>query len=226
MSTSVTEPGFAETGVTDWATDYDIFDPAYIADPFAIWDSLRDTCPVAHTERDGGTFLPTRYEDVTAIARDVAHFSSSHVGVVAPDADDDVALPAGIPPISADPPEHTWTRRLLLPWFSNRRVDEYEVFTRELCRRLVTDLAARGSADAAAEYAQQIPVRVIGLVLGVPESMSDTFTNWVRDLLEFASDRPRRLKARNELIASSWARWPSAATTPARISSACCCIPR
>ena len=201
MSTSVTEPGVAKTGVTDWATDYDIFDPAYIADPFAIWDSLRDTCPVAHTERDGGTFLPTRYEDVTAIARDVEHFSSSHVGVVAPDADDNVALPAGIPPISADPPEHTWTRRLLLPWFSNRRVDEYEVFTRELCRRLVTDLAGRGSADAAAEYAQQIPVRVIGLVLGVPESMSDTFTDWVRDLLEFASDRPRRLKARNELIA-------------------------
>jgi cytochrome P450 len=57
-----------------------------------------------------------------------------------------------------------------------------------------------GRADAAADYAQQIPVRVIGLILGVPESMSDTFTGWVRDLLEFAYDAERRAKARNELV--------------------------
>ena len=36
--------------VTSWANDYDIFVPAYIADPFAIWDDLREHCPVAHTE--------------------------------------------------------------------------------------------------------------------------------------------------------------------------------
>lgn len=28
--------------VTDWATDYDIFDPQYVADPFPIWDELRE----------------------------------------------------------------------------------------------------------------------------------------------------------------------------------------
>ncbi len=41
----------------DWAVDYDIFDPAYIADPFPIWDELRGACPVAHSERYGGTWL-------------------------------------------------------------------------------------------------------------------------------------------------------------------------
>ena len=187
--------------VQDWTTDYDIFDSGYIVDPYKIWDQLRGTCPVAHTERYGGSWLPTRYEDVTAIARDFEHFSSSHVGVLPPDAEGDALLPAGLPPISADPPEHTWTRRLLLPWFSNRRVEEYEKFTRELCRRLVTEIAGRGSGDAAAQYAQQIPVRVIGLVLGVPEEMSDTFTGWVRDLLEFGYDQSRVEKARNELVA-------------------------
>src|SRR3970040_2040481 len=35
--------------VEDWATDYDIFDPAYIRDPFPVWDELRQQCPVAHT---------------------------------------------------------------------------------------------------------------------------------------------------------------------------------
>jgi cytochrome P450 len=75
---------------------------------------------------------------------------------------------------------------------SPARVSEYEVFTRELCRRLVDVIAERGTGDAAAEYAQQIPVRVIGHILGVPESMSATFTEWVRDVLEFANDAERR----------------------------------
>ena len=110
--------------VRDWAVAYDVFDPAYIADPFSIWDELRDTCPIAHTDRLGGSWLPTTYDDVTAIARDVERFSSRNVGVVPPDGGDDAVLPVGLPPISADPPLHTWTRRLLLPWFSNNRVAE------------------------------------------------------------------------------------------------------
>ncbi len=105
-----------------------------------------------------------------------------------------------LPPISVDPPVHTWTRRLLLPWFSHQRVATYEPTTRELCNRLLDDIEANGTGDAAVGYAQQIPVRVIGMVLGVPESMSDTFTGWVRDFLEFAYDEQRRRAARNGLI--------------------------
>lgn len=188
--------------VKDWTSDYDIFDPAYIADPFPIWDEMRTKCPIAHSDRYYGSWNPTTYEDVTAIARDWERFSSREVGVLgaSPDGPPDNLLPAGVPPISSDPPEHTWTRRLLLPWFSNSRVDDYEHYTRELCRRLVNSLVEHGRADAAADYAQQIPVRVIGLVLGVPEDMSDTFTGWVRDLLEFALDQERVQKSRTELL--------------------------
>jgi cytochrome P450 len=77
---------------------------------------------------------------------------------------------------------------------SPARVAEYEVFTRDLCRTLVDGFLARGEVDAAAEYAQQIPVRVIAHILGVPESMSSTFTEWVRDVLEFANDAERRMR--------------------------------
>jgi cytochrome P450 len=75
------------------------------------------------------------------------------------------------------------------------------VYTRALCRELVDGFVADGRADAAADYAQQIPVRVIGLVLGVPESMSDVFTGWVRDVLEFAQDIERRTRSRSDIIA-------------------------
>jgi cytochrome P450 len=187
--------------VTDWATDYDIFDAGYVSDPYGIWDELRERCPIAHTERWGGSWLPTRYADVTEIARDIERFPSGNgISVLPPPVQADgqegppPLLQNGVPPISADPPLHTWTRRLILPTMSPQRVDEYEVFTRELCHWLVDEFLERGGGDVAAQYAQQIPVRVIGHILGVPESMAPVFTEWVRDVLEFAHDAERRMR--------------------------------
>ena len=128
--------------------------------------------------------MPTRYDDIVAIAHDVQHFSSAEVGVIPSTGED--PFPFGLPPISSDPPVHTWSRRLLLPWFSHTRVAEYEVTTRELCRNLIRGFIEQGRADAAADYAQQIPVRIIAQILGVPTEMADDFTGWVRDVLEFA----------------------------------------
>jgi hypothetical protein len=185
--------------VADWTNDFDVLDPRYLEDPFSIWDELRSTCPIAHTERRVSSWLPTRYEDVTAIAHDIEHFSSIRVAVIPGDEGeeedpnyDGPELQYGLPPISSDPPLHTWTRRLLLPWFSHRRVDSYVPMTRELCRTLLDGFSDVGHADAAADYAQQIPVRVIAHILGVPSVMADTFTGWVRDVLEFADDPERR----------------------------------
>jgi len=192
--------------VTDWATDYDIFDQTYITDPYGIWDELRKSCPIAHTERWGGSWLPTSYADVTEIARDIANFPSGNgISVVPPPEGTGPGaggpiLSSGVPPISADPPLHTWTRRLILPTMSPQRVDEYEIFTRTLCRQLVDGFLERSQGDAAAEYAQQIPVRVIGHILGVPDSMAPTFTEWVRDVLEFAHDAERRMRGITGII--------------------------
>lgn len=186
--------------VSDWTRDYDIFDPAYVRDPYPIWQELRQQCPIAHTDRWGGSWLPTRYEDVTAIARDIEGFPSGHgIAVVPPVLPGGATpgagpgfLPYGVPPISSDPPLHTWTRRLILPWMSPQRTETYEPMTRDLCHRLIDGFIDSGRADLAGDYAQQIPVRVIAHILGVPESMSDTFTGWVRDVLEFAYDPERR----------------------------------
>jgi hypothetical protein len=193
--------------VSDWASDFDVLDPRYITDPFSIWEDLRSTCPIAHTDRRVSSWLPTRYEDVTAIAHDIEHFSSLRVAVIPGGEDDEPDesfdgpnLEYGLPPISADPPLHTWTRRLLLPWFSHRRVEGYIPLTRDLCRGLLDDLAGAGHADAAADYAQQIPVRVIAHILGVSTDMSDSFTLWVRDILEFADDPERRQRGAEGLL--------------------------
>lgn len=168
-------------------------DAGYIEDPFTVWDELRKTCPIAHSDRRGSTWLLTTYADVTEAAHNIGVFSSLDIGVIASEEGPDERLPHGLPPIGADPPLHTWTRRLLLPWFSHARVAGYEEMTRDLCGRLIDGFTKEGSADAAADYAQQIPVRVIAKILGVPDALSDTFTGWVRDVLEFA-DVPERAK--------------------------------
>ena len=188
--------------VTDWSSDFDVLDPHYVSDPFGVWDQLRTTCPIAHSDRRGSTWLPTRYEDVTKIAHDVEHFSSLEVAVIPFDGEEpeEPVLPYGLPPISADPPLHTWTRRLLLPWFSHQRVDGYEAMTRALCASLVDRFLVPGRADAAVDYAQQIPVRVIAHILGVSDTHADIFTGWVRDVLEFADDPERRVRGVEGLI--------------------------
>ena len=178
--------------VSDWTSDFDILDEDYVRDPFSRWDELRQGCPIARTQRRGRAWLPTTYADVTALAKDVEHFSSSNTSVIdSRDEDEFQILTYGLPPITSDPPLHTWTRRLLLPWFSHARVATYEPMTRALCGSLIDAHLEAGRADAAADYAQQIPVRVIGAILGIPEEHADTFTGWVRDVLEFADDAER-----------------------------------
>ncbi len=188
--------------VSDWTTDYDVLDTDYVADPYPVWDDLREQCPIAHTERWGGSWLPTRYSDVQRFAQDHHGFSSSDVGVLTFTDEERPPPPVEIPlpPIDADQPDHTWTRRLMLPWFSHSRVAEYEPFTRELCNRLIDDFIDNGSADAAGDYARQIPVRVISLVLGVPDEMADTFTGWVQDFLEFAHEEARATRGRDAMV--------------------------
>jgi cytochrome P450 len=189
--------------VQDWTTDFDVLDQGYVIDPFPIWDDLRERCPVASTDRRRRAWLVTSYEAVNAAAHDTTRFSSLDVGVVDNDMSEEEisgALEYGLPPISADVPLHTWTRRILLPWFSHSRVAEYEPITRALCQRLIKGFIDQGHADAAADYAQQIPVRIIGLTLGVPDELADTFTGWVRDVLEFADDKERVIRGRDGII--------------------------
>ena len=65
--------------------------------------------------------MPTRYADIAAVAHDVDHFSSRDVGVVGGDEPLEGMPDIRLPPIDFDPPDHTWARRLILPWFSHDR---------------------------------------------------------------------------------------------------------
>jgi cytochrome P450 len=169
--------------VSDWATDFDHTSEAWAADPFPIWDELRATCPVAHTERYGGAWLPTRHEDVAAIAYDTERFSSRSV-VMSNNRPPLELAPAGVsPPISSDPPFHHDARRMLLPAFSPQAINGLEAGTRAYCHELLDVVADREVIDAAVDYAQHIPVRVISDMVGFPHEDGDLMRGFVHDIL-------------------------------------------
>ena len=185
--------------VDDWDTDYDIFDPGYVRDPAPVWDELRGRCPIAHTERWGGSFLPTRYDDVQAMAKMVPELSSSDVLVTSPPPElleelleDPIFQQYGTnaAPISEDPPIHGWTRRLLLPHFAPKAVESHRQYTEDLANHLIDGFIDAGHVDGAEQYAQQIPPRVIAHLLGIDESRVDDFTYWVRCVLELGLTKP------------------------------------
>ena len=182
------------SGIVDWATDFDHTDEAYAAAAPEIWDDLRERCPVAHSDRFGGTWLPTRHEDVSAIAHDTEHFSSR--GVIVSDFRPLAPSPAGFaPPITSDPPFHAEARRILLPAFSPKAVAPLEELTRRFCGELIDELLARAASgndgelsgsltDLATGYAQHIPVRLIAHMLGVPQEDGDRFRVFIHRILE------------------------------------------
>jgi len=173
--------------VTDFATDFDHTDPAWVGDPFPIWDDLRARCPVAHSDRYGGVWLPTRHEDVSAIAYDTDHFSSR--GVVVAEVKPQAEAPiGGAPPITSDPPFHAIARRLLLPAFSPRPIQALEPATRQLCRDLLDQIGDAAECDAAVDYAQDIPPAVISRMLGLPAEDDSLFRGFIHDVLESITD--------------------------------------
>jgi len=170
--------------VSDWTTDFSHLDPRWAAEAPAIWDDLRPRCPIAHTDRFGGAWLPTRYEDVAAIAYDTERFSSRAIVMSNFRPPREIAPIGGTPPISSDPPFHHDARKLLLPAFTRAAVSKQEPGTREFCESLLDEFAGRDVVDAAAEYAQRIPVRVIADILGFPREDGPEFARFVENVLE------------------------------------------
>jgi cytochrome P450 len=173
------------TPVSDWATDFDFLDPRWVEDPHPIWRNLRETCPVAHTDRFNGVYLPLRYEDISAVAYDTEHFSSRRVTI----RETNQVLPPS-PPVTSDPPAHRDDRRILLPPFTPQAVAKLEPRTRGICRELLQRLADRRECDAALDYAQEIPTRLTAHMLGISEHEGERFRNWVRDFLEVGIEQP------------------------------------
>lgn len=183
--------------VEDWATDWDHHHPDWVEDPYPIWDELRTSCPLAHTDRfNEGVWLPLRYDDVAAIAHDTETFSNAHDGMTA----GGTSPRDPMPPISTDPPDHAEIRRAILPFFSPKKMEVWAPGIERHCNELVRAIAERGHGDAAIDYAQHIPVAAISAILGVDPADGDRFRIWIRHFSELGDLDPEIRRQANDEI--------------------------
>ena len=183
--------------VENFDTDFDHADPAYNPNAPEVWKELRESgCPVAHSDRYGGMWAPITHDTVNEVAYDTENFTSRSV-IVAVGRPGDLSLPApigGAPPITSDPPFHGVARRLLLPPFAPKKIEPWEEEVQKLCRALLDDMGeivpGETVIDAAVQYAQNIPVNVIGRMLGFPQEDEELFRTFVHDALERIAEEP------------------------------------
>jgi cytochrome P450 len=171
--------------VKDFATDWDHADPQWVADPYPIWEHLRQHCPVAHTDRYGGGWFPATHAGVSAIAKDTKDFTSRTV-IIGNGRPTELDLPAPIgvaPPITSDPPFHAIARKLILPAFAPGPINALEPMIRELCAGLIDGLDG-DVINAGMDYAKYIPPSVIRLMLGFPPEDIEKFIEFINIVLE------------------------------------------
>jgi cytochrome P450 len=143
---------------------FDPRDPALAADPHSTFARLRRRCPVAWTDRWGGFWALTRYDDLMAVAGDHRTFSNAVQNVVP-----HVARPGPrLAPLNVDPPEHTRRRRAINPTLKPRRVARLEPAIRRSVVELLLPLVERGEADLVRELAFPLPAYALADYLGVP----------------------------------------------------------
>ncbi len=193
--------------VKDWTTDYDIFDPDYVKNPYPIWKNLQNFCPISRSERWGGSWMATKFSDIQKMVRMVPELSSRAPAVVPlpPEMVEEAIAEVkkyGItenPPITVDPPDHKAYKQLILPFFTPNAVSKYRDYTEQLCNELIEKFLHKGEADAAVNYAQQIPPRVIARMLGIDVRRTNEFTEWTQGFLELGQTNPS-LRAKNRRL--------------------------
>ena len=149
----------------------DLADPGTYASgvPYEAFRELRLRAPVAwHPYKDGSGFLAlTGYDEVLAVSRDSATWSSQAKGVnyeVSPE--DESSL--GLMMLTMDPPRHTEFRKLINKGFTPRHVARLNDHITEMSRQIVDEVIEQGECDFVDEVAGALPSYVIAEILGIP----------------------------------------------------------
>jgi cytochrome P450 len=151
------------------STQFDHHSPAYAENSTEINAELRAKCPVAHTEAHGGFYVVSRYDDVTAAAKNDSAFASGYTvngvsgyGVTIP--------PAPVPhyPIEMDPPEYTPYRKLLNTFFSPQISKSWQPRVTHWVDLCLDQVVETGQFDIVGDLANPVPSLFTSELLGLP----------------------------------------------------------
>lgn len=167
----------------DPCRSYDTRKTSALEDPFTLVRHARETCPVAHSDQQGGFWNFFKYADVTHAARTPDVYLSGK-GITIPTH----GLPGGVPPMEKDPPEHKFFRTPLLEQFSPQSIARFEPAIRGEVTKLIDDFIEVGEADLASQLTAPMPAVVVTHLLGLPLEDRDKLHNWAVRMLSLAGD--------------------------------------
>jgi cytochrome P450 len=159
------------------STGFDQHDPRFVRDPESVLGPVREAQPLLHSDRYGGFWLLTRYEDVTAAALDHEAFTSAVPGTT--------LIPSTQPrtepllPLELDPPEHTRYRALVNPLFAKPRIDALRPGLEALATSLLAPIARKGGGDVMAEFAHPMSLGSLARLMDLPEADEGRWFDWV-----------------------------------------------
>jgi cytochrome P450 len=145
---------------------YDPYDVDINADPYPTYARLRDEAPIYHNERYDFWFL-SRHEDVQRALVNWRVFTSTHSDIL-DIMKANITLPKGVV-MFEDPPVHTAQRGLLSRVFTPKRMAQLEDQVRRYCISCLNPLVGSDGFDIITELGTMLPMRVIGMLLGIPE---------------------------------------------------------
>ena len=145
---------------------WDPYDARFAANPWPVFRRIREEAPLYYNEPHDFYAL-SRFADVERALTDTDTFSSAR-GVILELIKADIEMPPGTL-IMEDPPVHNIHRQLLARVFSPRRVAELEPKIRDFCARCLDPLVGEPRFDLIEKLGLEMPMRVIGMLIGIPE---------------------------------------------------------
>jgi cytochrome P450 len=145
---------------------YDPYDFEIDTDPYPVWKRLRDEAPLYYNEKYD-FYAVSRFDDVERCSVDWRTYRSGRGSVL-----EIIKQGVDIPPGSIlfeDPPTHDVHRSLLSRVFTPRRISELEPKIRAFCAESLDPMVGAGGFDFIADLGAQMPMRTIGMLLGIPE---------------------------------------------------------
>ena len=146
---------------------YDPYDPELQLDPYPVFRRMREEAPLYYNERHDFFALP-RFDDVQGAFLDPETYSSAR-GNILELVHANVEMPSGVF-IFEDPPLHTAHRGVLNRVFTPRKMSVIEPQVRAYCARVLDPLIGADRLDFVADLGAKMPMKVIGMLLGVPEA--------------------------------------------------------
>jgi cytochrome P450 len=167
---------------------YDPYSFEIDTDPHPVWRRMRDEAPLYRNEKYDFWAL-SRFGDVEAGLAEWKSYSSAR-GSVLELINGRVKIPPGTI-LFEDPPLHDAHRALLARLFTPRRIAELEPQVRAYCARSLDPLVGSGGFDFIADLGSQMPMRVIGMLLGIPEEDQEALRDRIDAGLSLDEGAPR-----------------------------------